>query len=717
VSDTLQVALIVHMNLRPGLPEADADLLWRDCFQPLIGAIHHTPGVKLGLCLAGELVEEFQERHPEGIEWIRGLLERGQIELIGAALHEPVLSAVPERDAIGQLQAHATMIKKVFGVRPSGAWLPHGVWDPAVPRILDRADMKWTLVDDRLISGVMTAGLRVGVPEQAPGAISGVYRAEREGCVVGILPVDARVREVAPDVPVKQIMGHLERRARRGHGLVTVALPASKFTSRRDQSWLATLLVGIAKASPMIETIRPSDAVTAGPSRGRIYLPSGAPREQLVPWERCLLRYEEANRLHKRMIRVSRLVERLDKMLKEGGPGGWRPDPSQLVQANRYLYRAQAAPVYTHSPHPGIYDPRLRALAWRDVLRAEKVCLEAMRIEERISVENSDLDCDGNDDVILRTPSTMIVIDRAHSAGVIEWSISTMSRNLVDTLTRLPEPYHKQLQDAALAAEESPTTVDREDESTDAGVLVGQPSPPGDADDEPTLGGIDRRTLEAAEQAELAKVLTQDVRPRVCFVEHLIGPEVTVQDLQRSNYAELGHGLRDGIWQLVSAERHGEDQVRALLHQDGHIEDLGGDKSVRMQKRYTLHREPMLDFRLEVTNRGHEVLRARLALELDLAPGPGGDALYLVNGGERKAITSLGDSGEVQDLRLEATDLTLHVVLRKPARLWHYPIQTVHQDGARMVLGHQGVCLVLVWPIELWAQEKTRFDARIAVET
>lgn len=693
MSETLRVAVVLHLSLAPGLTGHDADILWRECFQPLIGALHHTPAVKVGVALAGELVEELEQRHPEGLEWLRGLVERGQVELLGTALHEPVLSSVPERDAIGQIQAHATLLKKVFGTRPTGMWLPHGVWDPVVPRIAARADMAYTIVEDRLIASVCAEN----------ETISGVWRTEREGHVLAVLAADSRVRESAPDVTVRQILGHLERRAKRGHGLIAIALTANRFANRRDQSWLATLLVGLGQASPLLQTVTPSEAIAAGPFKSRVYLPSGAPREQLVPWERCLLRYEEANRLHKRMVRVSRLVDRLSAMIKDGDTGGFRPDPSQLVQANRYLYRAQAAPVYMHGPHPGIYDPRLRHLAWRDVLRAERVALDAMRVEDRFAMETTDVDCDGNDDVCLRTPGAILVIDRTHSAGVIELSIPSAARNLVDTLTRKPELYHAQI-------------TDLPEPDLDATEAT-EPPTKGEAADEPTLSGLGNRALETAEQRELARALATDKRPRVAFVEHLIGPDVTISDLQKGTFQSIGKGLKESPWTLVSAERHGEDAVRALLYGDGFIDDLGGERSVRIHKRYTVFREPVVDFRLEVLNRGHEALRTRLALELDLAPTANADTLKIITRDQNHAATSIGDLGDVDVFSLESPEMTVRIELKKPARLWHYPIETVHQDGPKMVLGHQGVCLVLVWPVELWGQEKLKFDVRLTVET
>ena len=72
-------------------------------------------------------------------------------------------------------------------------------------------------------------------------------------------------------------------------------------------------------------------------------MPSLAPAGIGVPWERHLVRYEAANRLHKKMLRVSKLVSKLGREVEDKAHSATRPDPASLVQAHRYLYRAQAA--------------------------------------------------------------------------------------------------------------------------------------------------------------------------------------------------------------------------------------------------------------------------------------------------------------------------------------------------------------------------------------
>lgn len=685
-----RTTVTLHLDLPAGTPTSEVESLWSDCFEPLLGALHHLEAARVGLVLAGDLLPTLEERYPEGIAWLTDLSVRGQIELVATALHEPVLSAIPERDAIGQILAHATLLRRLFGRRPHGCWLPHGVWDPAVPRVLDRAGISYTFIEDRIVSGVL--------PEGAP--VHGVHRTEREGCAVALLSHDARLAESIPANSVRQALHHLESAARRGDNLVPLALSAARFRGKAHQSWLATFLHALSQPDSPVQLRLPGEAVDESGSCGRIYLPSGGPREQLVPWERSLIRYEEANRLHKRMLRVSRTVERLADAVHQGDGAVARPDPQDLAQAARYLFRAQGAAVYSHYPHAGIYDARLRALVWRDLLRAERVALEAIKAHERYGTETVDVDCDGVTDVILRTPSMTAVVDRARSAGLIELSVHALARNVVDTITRRDEQYHALLAldepDDDFVTEDAPTQVafDEDEEALMARALAASPS---------------------AEVRRLSKALVTDRGPRVCFSELLISGEVTVHDLHRSRPSLVGRGLTDGPWSLVTAGRHGEDAVRAQFYRDATVSDPAGERPIRVHKRYTLRKEPTLDVRIEVHNRAHDPLRARIAVEVDLGEPAPGQSFELFTGDPRRSGRLVHDLGEHDRLSAEGGGLVLDLSTPRPARVWSYPIETVHHDGERMVVGHQGLCLVFVWPVELFGQEKAVYDLRLAV--
>lgn len=680
----LNLCLVVHLDLPAGAPDQLAERAWLQCYQPLIGAIHHTPEVRLALALGGEMLQDLQQRHPEGLQWIRTLVQREQVELVGLPLHHIVLTGVPERDATGQMLAHSRLLLKLFGLRPRGGWLPYGAWDPLLPRVFRAAQLQWSLLDERVLDR------RRSTSPPTPG---GLWYTERDGQRLGLLPIDGRALEMIPRAPVKTVLSHLSRRARAGAEHLVLAVEGNRFglrpagSPRRDQSWFSTLLAALGRAQPSVQTLLPSETLRSAPRLGRCYVRATASRALGVPWERHLVRYPEANRLHKRMLRVSARVHRLGQRIEQQAHDHRRPDPSALEQARRYLYRAQATQVYWHGPHAGLYDARDRGRAWRDLLRAERVALDAMRGHQRLDVEHVDLDADGREEIALRSPSVSLVIEPHIGGALSELSVYRPARNLVDPLTRRPERYHSELE----SGDEEPTVTDgRHLQSTSS-----RPAGP---------------SVEA-----LRELLVHDRVPRLACQERLLDPAQRVEDFARGRMLELCPGLASEPWQVVDASRRGADQLEAVLARDAGIRPPQASAPIqrlRFTKSYRLGREPRLRYRIEAVSRAPGALRALLATELSLSLRTGHPVELA---GSRRAVDAPADLGPVEQLRLYGAELSLEIEASAGARAWVFPLRSVHRHEQQWVLGDQGLALVILWPVELWEQEKSRVTLDITV--
>ncbi len=681
MSTPLDLVLLVHMHLPAGGTAAECERAWSNCFEPMLGAIHHTPGVRIGLVLSGELVPDLSDRHPEGLDWIRTLVDRGQIELVGTAMYEPVLSSIPEVDAVGHYETHATMLRKTFGGRTTGAWLPHNVWDPSLPRVFSAAGLRWVAVPERHLE-------RAGLPK---GQVSGIHHTEREGSPVAILPVDSRVQDVAAEVPVKRILAHLRGRKQKGHKLVALALRAERFglhpgsSPRRDQTWFATLLAAIAR-SDALNTVLPSQAVDLGGHVRSVYLPSTSPGTNDAPWESHLVRYDAADRLHKRVLRVSRLVGRLARRLEESRVD--RPDPAVVLQARRYLYRAQASEPYWHDAHAGVYDPRVRGLAWKDAIRAENTVLKALKQDQRAVVEHVDVDCDGSDELVLRSRDLTLVVDPNRAGGAIELSDHRSHRNWLDTFQRIEEPYHAAIMASAESPKDVPVQVD-----TQSG------TPAEDAD---------RATLR-----HLSSILGFDAVPRTSFVEHFLSETDTIRTVRSGQQSDGAFPLKVRPWTVVSADRAGDDTLSAALACEATLTTEAGPRQVRATKRYTLRRD-LTAFRYELENTGEHPVVTRLAVSMDLAVSSGA-AAWLEVDNERVPLEGTRDCGQVESLRLVDGDRVVELRTLQPAHLWVYPIQTVHRHLGEWTDALQAVCLMWVHRVNISSGEHERFDVKLRV--
>jgi hypothetical protein len=424
------LSLTLLLRGEPGLALREREEHWYRCHEPLLDALVANDTLRVGLVFAGELLAHWEELHPERIERVRQLLERRQVELVGVPLHTPVLSAVPERDATAQVLAHATLVKRIFEVRPSGCWLPRRVWDPATPRILARAEMDWCFVDESALR-------RDGLADSSWGA----WATDRAGHPLTLLGTDDAVLDRAADAPPDELVAHAVARAGSGARVQCWAWSAGRFGLRperdpeADSAWLVALLEDLA-ASSALQLVPPSEALTASGIRGRTYLASWAPTIVGTPWERHLLATPESDRLHKKMLRVSRLVSRLEREVDRAAHGDVGPEPDRLVQAQRYLHRGQTCAAYEGAPFGGVADPIIRGRAWHDLLRAERVAHVALGSDRRLVAETADLGIRGQRDVLLRTAQLCCVVEPGQGAGLSELSLVEAGHNLVDVLTR-----------------------------------------------------------------------------------------------------------------------------------------------------------------------------------------------------------------------------------------------------------------------------------------
>jgi len=145
--------------------------VYEKAYLPMLDAIERHPAIRLGLHYSGPLLEWLHAERPEFLLRLRALVARGQVEILGGGLYEPVLASLPERDRIAQLIRMADAVEGAVGVRPAGAWLAERVWEPDLPTSLADAGYAWTILDRRPLSRSRHRGGRdVGpVHDRGPG--------------------------------------------------------------------------------------------------------------------------------------------------------------------------------------------------------------------------------------------------------------------------------------------------------------------------------------------------------------------------------------------------------------------------------------------------------------------------------------------------------------------------------------------------------------------
>ena len=427
----------------------------RDVYLPLVERLTAQRFLPFALHMSGPLLEWLEQHAGAYLDTIGRLAADGQVELLLAGFYEPVLASLTRADRLDQIGWMREAIKRRFGVEATGLWLTERVWEPDLAGDLADAGVRYLLVDDRhfLVSGFERDRLH------AP------FLTESGGKRVALFPIDERLRYLIPFRPPSEIAAYLRELRQAGRPLALFVDDGEKFggwPGTKDwvytRGWLAQFCDAIAAlvAAGEVRLTTPGAALREVASAGLAYLPTASYREMeawALPahavvrlaalerdlgdervagpdgaflrgghWRNFLVKYPEANRMHKKMLALSALCRE-------------RGDPPA---ARRAIGRAQCNDAYWHGVFGGLYLPHLRAAIWCNLALAEG----ELRRGEGLAVETLDLDADGAEELWIHSGACSALVSPRRGGVIEEYTVFERGVNYADVLTRRREPYH-----------------------------------------------------------------------------------------------------------------------------------------------------------------------------------------------------------------------------------------------------------------------------------
>lgn len=412
--------------------------------------------------------------HASGILWdfllskksyisnIKKMISKGSLELLSGGYYEPILSVIPQQDRIGQIKKLSEFIEKIFGCKPSGAWIAERVWEPSLVKDLADAGIKYVTLDDVHFA---SAGLD-------PNTLRGYYTTEDQGSSLNVFPISQKLRYFIPFQDIKICMDYFRYLANEDKETVLVmADDGEKFgmwpgTYKHvyEYGWLDKFLTAIEENSDIVETVTFSEVLKNSQTKGRVYLQTGSyfeMSEWTLPsnvqnnyddfvrqnenndrfkmflkggfWRGFLSKYDESNNMHKKMTRIS---------AKAASLGAVNSGDSELMQA---LYAGQCNCAYWHGVFGGLYLPHLRNAVYEQLLKAENIYNSQTGIKSGWDV--CDFDCDNTEEFLYESKIQNIYVDKI-GGSIFEFDILKTNYNFSNTLTRKYEGYHKKLKDA-----------------------------------------------------------------------------------------------------------------------------------------------------------------------------------------------------------------------------------------------------------------------------
>ncbi|OGT96328.1 MAG: hypothetical protein A3I79_02590 [Gemmatimonadetes bacterium RIFCSPLOWO2_02_FULL_71_11] len=461
----LDLVFGVHFHQPVGNFDHVFDEHVRDVYLPFLTRLAEAEFLPIALHVSGPLLDWLELRNVAYLDLIGRLASEGKVELLASGYYEPVLAALPRADRLEQIAWMREALRRRFGVAATGLWLTERVWEPDLAGDLAEAGVRYALVDDRHF---LVAGFR-------QGQLHAPWRTEHNGRSLALFPIDELLRYLVPFKPPAETAQYLRGLRAAGHRLAVLADDGEKFGGWPgtkawvyERGWLTQFLetMNASRANGEIRLVTPSQALREVPSGGLAYLPSASYREMetwaLPPeaalrlirleadlgaerlagpdsalvrgthWRNFMVKYPEANRMHKKMLALSALCRR-------------RGDPPD---ARRAIGHAQCNDAYWHGVFGGLYLPHLRHAIWHHLAVAEGV----LRAGELLACEEVDLDGDGHVELWVHCAAFSALVSPTRGGAIEEYTRFAAGVNYAAVLTRRREAYHETALAAAQAA-------------------------------------------------------------------------------------------------------------------------------------------------------------------------------------------------------------------------------------------------------------------------
>jgi hypothetical protein len=682
-------------------------------YLPMVEALERHPGVRVALHYSGPLLGWLRAERTDFVLRLTGLVQRGQIEIVGGGWYEPVLAALPERDRVGQLARMADELESTFGRRPRGAWLAERVWEPDLPTALVSAGYDWTVLDDAHFRAA-------AIPEDN---LWGSYTTDDQGKVLTVFGTEQGLRYRIPFAEVDDVIGYLRDHATDdGERLGTMGDDGEKFGAWPTTwehcwgsgRWVERFFEALDASADWLTTVTPSDWTVGHRPVGRVYLPTGSyaemgewalPADEALAfgsalrraraegrpearwlrgaiWRNFQIRYREINDIHKQMLAASDLVEEL-------------PASPLRDVARDHLYAGQSNDCYWHGLFGGIYLPDLRVAALARLIAAEDLATGS----DAPSAVLRDVDLDGREEVVLSASGEFVTVKLEEGGGISRWDLRAAGHPLTAVMRRRPEAYHEVLRQHELAK-----AGHAEGGSDGAHVEAGLGERHGTAADG-AAAPASIHDIVMVKQEGLLDHLRYDAYERRSGLIRIL-PADTTPEAAASGAAEELADLRDGAWAI-----DGLDAGRVVLRRAGHVRMAGGSVPIDATKAISIgggRLDPRLFVELEIIHSGESdspPIDALLGIEWStmLLGGGHNPAAWHDVDGRRVAHDETARVIGIRDLTAgnDQLGITMATRIDRPVEAWIAPIQTVSNSEAGFELVYQGSATLLVERLQL----------------
>lgn len=418
-------------SISVGMPEQQIETLYQNTFKPFLGTLYNFPEIAITLQYSGALLSWLDARHSEFTDVLSEMAARKQVELLGGAFYDPILTVIPRSDRLGQIESLTTWLRKRFGRRPRGGWLAETEWEPSLASTLSTCGMDYVFLGD---GNFRAAGI-------TSAELYGPYITEDQGKTLTVFPLSGRIEGLFSPFEPEQILKELRRLySAKEDRLVSVLIdgtclggyPESRAVCYGEKQF-ERLLELLRDAGDWLEPYHPGRYLRQNIPQRKAYFPCRSPQDadaasgcHFFRW--FLTRYPESNGLYAKMQYTHILVNQI------------RGDKYRKASALEELWKGQYGAAYWPAPGGGLYDNGLRKTVYRSLISAEKVTREQGVFIPSIVTADFDMDCRTE---YLYQGNEMNAYIHTLGARLFELDYLPIAWNYLDTMARHIDEYSR----------------------------------------------------------------------------------------------------------------------------------------------------------------------------------------------------------------------------------------------------------------------------------
>jgi hypothetical protein len=636
------------------------------CYGPFFEVMSQYPEFHFSVHCSGWLMEQIETLHPKLYKQMLTLAEKGTIEFFSAGYYEPVLSVIPSEDRVAQINMLNQAIASDFGQEPSGLWLTERVWESSLIPDLNKAGIKYTVMDDYHFQCA-------GFDEEG---LDGYYTSEESGIEIGLFPISKKLRYAIPFLTVDNAIQAIKSYRRKEDSAAIIFDDAEKFGMWPgthewvyEKGWLEQFVQAVL-ADTSIETMHYSTYFEQERTRGIAYLPNvsyyemgewslraddalklEAFKEEMGQeryekegvkflkggiWKNFFVKYEESNRIHKRTLELSKARLNVNK-----------------AKFDTALYKAQTNDALWHGVFGGLYLPNLRDNVYTYIIEAENI-----RYGRKSILAADENELDGYEKAKMVIPKYIFRFDGAHGGQLVEFDDRRGLYNWQNTLTRRKEAYHQHLLENKSQKEEIPV-----DEAE----------------------GIDTiHHAEAQVDDTLRNAIIYDWYLKNSFVDHISNAEFNADRFRHCNFHEFGDFANQPFEMELGKKKVTFSRNGGLYFPDK--EDTFLCKVYQAKKNG-------FDFEISLETEAKGVFNYVLEHNLHFAEYEH----ILING---EPLAEEGTLAQIKRLSLYDAYLGRHITFTvdQPFDLYYFQLKTLSQSEQGFDLTVQGISFAMVIP-------------------